>query len=239
MVRRRSPDFVPRLLQAAAREFAAHGLKGARMADIAGAMGVAHGSLYNYVESKESLFLLLVDQWGRPDMAPGDHEFPIKTPAMSSLVTRLRKRVDEAFALPALDEALSRRRPADARRELEAVVRELFVTTERSREGATILERSAVDVPELYQLFFEQVRRGLFERITRYITMRMRQGRFEAADPQVAARFVIETVTFFARHRFRDPDPQPFDDETVRTSIVALVVRSLIATPHTTNRKRS
>ena len=44
-VRPRSPDFISRLLQAAARVFARHGLKRARMAEVARDMGVAHGSL--------------------------------------------------------------------------------------------------------------------------------------------------------------------------------------------------
>jgi AcrR family transcriptional regulator len=227
MVRQRSPDFMPRLLQAAARVFARNGLKRTRMADIARDMGVAHGSVYNYVESKEALFLLLVERWGNLDSDLADRQLPIKTPSMQRIVDQLKKRVDNTFPLSALDAALARRRPADPDRELESVVRELFLRTEESREGATILERSALDVPELYHLFFEQVRRGLFDRMTRYVAARMRDGDFHKGDPVVAARFIIETVTFFARHRHLDPEPQKLDDETVRNSIVALVTRSL------------
>ena len=227
MARPRSPDFVPRLLQAAARVFARNGLKRTRMADIARDMGVAHGSLYNYVESKEALFLLLVERWGHLDSDLANRELPIRTPSMESIVNRLRQRIDDTFPLVALDAALSRPRPANPGRELEGVVRELFVRTEESREGATILERSAVDVPELYRLFFEQVRRGLFDRMTRYVTMRMRNGDFQKGEPAVTARFIIETVTFFARHRHLDPDPQTLDDDTVRGSIVDLITRSL------------
>ncbi len=227
MARLRSPDFVPRLLQAAARVFARNGLKRARVADIAREMGVAHGSLYNYVESKEALFLLLVERWGHLDSDLANRELPIRTPSMQDIVERLRQRVDDTFPLPALDAALSRRRPASPGRELEGVVRELFVRTEESREGATILERSALDVPELYHLFFEQVRRGLFDRMTRYVAMRMQDGDFQMGEPAVTARFIIETVTFFARHRHLDPDPQSLNDHTVRNSIIGLVTRSL------------
>jgi AcrR family transcriptional regulator len=252
MARPRSPDFVPRLLQAAARVFARNGLKRTRMADIAREMGVAHGSLYNYVESKEALFLLLVERWGHLDSDLANRELPIRTPPMESIVNRLRQRIDDTFPLVALDAALSRRRPANPGRELAGVVRELFVRTEESREGATILERSAVDVPELYHLFFEQVRRGLFDRMTRYVTVRMQDGDFQKGEPAVTARFIIETVTFFARHRHLDPDPQTLDDGTVRDSIVDLVTRSLIVagdgkrpnpprrpTKHATTRTRS
>jgi AcrR family transcriptional regulator len=223
------------MLEAAASVFGRHGLKASRMADIAREMGVAHGSLYNYVESKEALFLLLVDQWGAADVKLSDRELPLRTPPMDSIVSRLRQRVDEAFQLPALEAALKRRRPADPYTELEAIVQELFDRTERSRAGATIVERSAADVPELFRLFFEQVRRDLFERMTRYVTIRIQDGFFHTVDPQTAARFIIESVTFFARHRFLDPHPQTLDDRAVRQTVVDLITRSL-AVDRTANR---
>jgi AcrR family transcriptional regulator len=216
------------MLQAAARVFARHGLKASRMADIAREMGVAHGSLYNYVESKEALFLLLVDQWGGDDVDLAGRDLPLKTPPMESIAARLRDRVAETFPLRELDAALKRRRPADPRAELQAIVLELFVQTERSRDGATILEKSARDVPELFALFFEQVRRDLFARLTRYVATRITTGDFHSADAPTAARFIIESVTFFARHRFQDPHPQDLDADAVRQTIVDLVTRSLI-----------
>ena len=228
MVRPRSPEFVPRMLTAAARVFGRTGLKQARMTDIAREMGVAHGSLYNYVESKEALFLLLVEQWGRPDLTLEDRELPLKTPSMASIVEQLRQRVHATFPLPSLDAALKRKKVADAQEELRAIVLELFLQTERSRDGATILERSAREVPELFGLFFEQVRRDLFARLTRYVAIRMTTGDFHAADPPTAARFIVESVTFFARHRFQDPHPQELDDDAVRQTIVDLVSRSLV-----------
>lgn len=230
MVRPRPADFVPRLLQAAGRVFARHGLKGARMADIAREMGVAHGSLYNYVESKEALFLLLVDQWGREAIEVSSEALPLKTPSMQSIVERLEQRVTETFPLPTLDAALKRRSPSDPEDELHEIVLELYVQTERSRQGATILERSARDVPELFGLFFERVRRELFERMTAYVARRISDGSLHPVDPPTAARFIIETVTFFARHRFLDPRPQDFDDNEVRQTTIDLVTRSLLPT---------
>src|SRR5688572_12488292 len=228
MVRPRSPEFVPRMLAAAARVFARTGLTQARMADIAREMGVGHGSLYNYVESKEALFLLLVEQWGQPDVRLDDRALPLRTPAMANIVEQLRQRVRDTFPLSSLDAALKRKAVANAQEELRAIVLELFLQTERSRDGATILERSAREVPELFGLFFEQVRRDLFARLTRYVAIRMATGDFHAADPPTAARFIVESVTFFARHRFQDPHPQERDEDAVRQTIVDLVSRSLV-----------
>jgi AcrR family transcriptional regulator len=230
------------MLAAAARVFGRTGLKQARMTDIAREMGVAHGSLYNYVESKEALFLLLVEQWGRPGLTLDDRELPLRTPSMASIVEQLRLRVHDTFPLPSLDAALKRKKVADAQAELRGIVLELFLQTERSRDGATILERSAREVPELFGLFFEQVRRDLFARLTRYVAMRMTTGDLHSADPPTAARFIVESVTFFARHRFHDPHPQELDDEAVRQTIVDLVSRALVPTvvkqPATRARKR-
>lgn len=230
MARPRTADVIPRLLRAATRVFARKGLKRTRMTDIAREMGVAHGSLYNYVESKEALFLLLIERWGNLEQI-GETELPIKTPTMPRIVERLQGRIESVFPLPTLDGAISRRRRADPERELESVVRELYLRTEESREGADILERSALDMPELGRLFFEQVRRGLFERMTRYVAARVRDGSFKQVDPAVAARFVVETVTFFARHRHLDPDPLPHDDHAVRDAVIPLIVGSLLVAP--------
>lgn len=226
------------MLAAAARVFGRTGLKQARMTDIAREMGVAHGSIYNYVESKEALFLLLVEQWGRPDLTLDGRELPLKTPSMVSIVEQLRERVHDTFPLPSLDAALKRKKAADAGEELRGIVMELFLQTERSRDGATILERSAREVPELFGLFFEQVRRDLFARLTRYVALRMTTGDFHAADPPTAARFIVESVTFFARHRFQDPHPQELDDDAVRRTIVDLVSRSLVPPVDTSRTSR-
>ena len=236
VARPRSDDFVPRLLRAATRVFARKGLKRARITDIAREMGVAHGSLYNYVESKEALFLLLIERWGNLDYAAGT-QLPIKTPSMGRIVERLQDRIESVFPLPTLDGAVSRRRPSDPQEELESIVRELYVRTEESREGADIIERSAPDIPELGRLFFEQVRRRLFDRMTRYVDARVRDGSFRTVDPAVAARFIVETVTFFARHRHLDPDPLPHDDKGIRESVIPLIVDSLLVAPGRDHRR--
>jgi hypothetical protein len=162
---------------------------------------------------------------------------------MTRIVVRLQGRIEAVFPLPALDGAISRRRPADPQQELESVVRELYARTEESREGADILEKSALDMPELCRLFFERVRRGLFERMTRYVAARVRDGSFRQVDPAVAARFIVETVTFFARHRHLDPDPLPHNDQAIRDSVIHLIVGSLLSapgrTPHRAGNRRA
>ena len=44
--------------------------------------------------------------------------------------------------------------------------------------------------------------------------------------PDVAARFVLETATWWARHRHRDPEPLAIDD-AARDAVVKLVMHTL------------
>jgi len=227
MARPKSEDFLERLLRAAMRVFGRKGLVRARMSDVAEEMGVAHGSLYNYVESKEALFYLLVDQGVRDEPAELPDELPVRTPSRKKLLKRIEEQIESAFALPRLDEALKKYQSDDPRAELEEIVRELYVRMHKTREPATVLERSAIDQPDLFALFFVQTRRRLLERLTTYLSRRIERGFFQSViDPATAARFLLEAVAFFARHRYGDPDLQPGDDEVVRETIVQLLVRS-------------
>jgi AcrR family transcriptional regulator len=229
MARQRSADFLDRLLAAATRVFADKGLQRTRMSDIAREMGVAHGSLYNYVESKEALFYLLVDRGANPPSGWQPKSWPVRTPGRGRVLNRLREQIAADFALPQLDAALERRRVPEIRAELEGIVRELYDRTEKTRQPATIITRSAADLPDLFKLFFVQVRRDLIRRLTRYVQSRIEQGYFPAdLDAAAAGRFVLETVTTFARHRYADPDPQPLDDAAARETVVRLIVRALV-----------
>ncbi len=62
-----SADFMDRLIEAGLEVFGRKGLKRARMSDVAKQMGVSQGTLYNYVESKEALFGLLVEKGVDPE----------------------------------------------------------------------------------------------------------------------------------------------------------------------------
>ena len=228
MARPRSPHVLSRLQVAALRVFARQGLKHTRMSDIAKEMGVAQGSLYNYVESKDALFFWLVDRGLDLGETPDLGALPLRAPKPEALLRRVREQIGQAFALPHLDAALRRPRADDVEAELAAIVEELYARTLATRLQAAALERSALDVPELFTLFFIHVRRGLLTRLSQYIDRRIRSGQFaQIPDPSVAARFVLETITFFGRHRFSDPDLQPGDENTVKRTMVQLIVRSL------------
>lgn len=228
MARQRPPDRLDQILQAATRVFARTGLEASKMSDVAEEAGVSQGTLYNYVESKEALFRLLLDR-GLGAPAPTQAALPLRSPAMGALARRMDEAIEATFALPRLEEALARRRVADAAAELTGVLDELFERTLATREAADVLERSARDVPELAAVFYGKVRRGLFDKVTTLVERRMASGHYHRRNPHVVARLVVETVTTFARHIYRDVEPPAFDPGVARADIVSTLVAGVVA----------
>lgn len=228
MARQRPPDRLVQILDAATRIFARTGLARSKMSDVAAEAGVSQGTLYNYVESKEALFRLLLDR-GLGASSPPPDSLPLRSPAPGALARRMKDAIGANFALPRLDEAINRRRVVDAAAELAGVIDELFERTSATRESADVLERSARDVPELADVFFRQVRAGLIARLEQLMTRRIAAGHYRPSHPAILARLVLETVTTFARHIHGDVEPFAFDAAAVREVVVGTLVAGIVA----------
>ncbi|MCY4423901.1 MAG: TetR/AcrR family transcriptional regulator, partial [Acidimicrobiaceae bacterium] len=77
-----------RLLEAAAAEFAAKGLDGARVDDISLAAGLGKGTIYNYFESKHEVFREVVLAWFTritETLEPVPEDAPIRDQLLSIL----------------------------------------------------------------------------------------------------------------------------------------------------------
>jgi AcrR family transcriptional regulator len=227
MARTRPPHRLDEILEAATRVFARTGLERAKMSDVAAEAGVSQGTLYNYVESKEALFRLLLDR-GLSAPTPSDDSFPLKSPEPEALAQRMDEAIAANFTLPQLDEAIRRKRVVDAREELGAILDEVFERTLATREAADVLERSAADVPELAAIFYGKVRRGLFDRFAQLATKRIGSGHYRDADPQLVARMLVENVTMFARHIYRDVEPPAFDLGEARRAVIDILVAGVV-----------
>jgi AcrR family transcriptional regulator len=191
-------------------------------------MGVSPGTLYNYVTGKESLFYLMIDRALLATPAAEAPKLPIPTPAPGAIVQRLRERLRADTVLPQLEAALGGSRVVDAGAELGGIVRELYALIERTWPCIVVLERSALELPELAQVFYVEMRRGLLRRIERYLEARIRQGCLRAVPhPEATARLILECVAEYAMHRHCDPDPTPLDDTIAREAVVDLIVHAL------------
>lgn len=221
-------DRIPELIDAAALVFAEKGYRATQMTDVAAAMGVAAGSLYNYVDSKDGLFALCLERMLQAG-SPPPVTLPFAAPALDVTLARLHDRVQELLLVPALDaRAAGPPSPATAGHDLEAVVTELFDMFSGTRLALDMIEQSARDLPALAAMFRDQWRAPLLARIEDFLGARVDRGELRPpGDLRVAARFVVETVVWFARHRFHDRDGRGLDAAATKATVTGLVVSSL------------
>ena len=212
------------LVDCAARVFIDQGYRRTQMADVAEALGVAKGTLYLYVESKEALFDLVARYADAERPFRDPPSLPVPTPKPGATLAYVQQRLTENQTLPALSAALARQRVTDVRAEIEAIVLELYGAMARNRHGLRLLDRSAPDMPELAALWFGGARGGLIAGLAHYLQDRIRRGKLRAVpDPAVVARFIIETVVFWAVHRHWDPHPQTVEEHVARDTVVQLI----------------
>jgi len=228
MARAIPADRFEELVEAATGVFLEQGYRRTQMADVARRLGVAKGTLYLYVESKEALFHAVFRHVDREEPLGLPEALPLATPPPGATLELVRKRVAEAARLPRLREALTRRRVTDVCAELEAILRELYALLARHRRGIKLLDRCAHDHPELAAVWYATGREGALELVRRYLEDRIRRRRLvRVRDPAVTARLTIETVTFWAVHRHWDPSPQPVDESGVEDAVVEFLLRAL------------
>jgi AcrR family transcriptional regulator len=228
MARTIPDDRLVRLVECATQVFITQGYRRTQMADVAQALGVAKGTLYLYVESKEALFDLVVRSADGDSSLGSFPALPLRAPKRGATLKYVRERLAASHFAEELVAALGRGRVADPAGEVERIVRELYDVVARNRFGIKLIDRSAPDFPELAALWFEGARDGLLRLLTQYIEDRSRRKLLRAfADPAIAARLVSETIVFWAVHRHWDPHPQPVEESVVKETVVRFLVGAL------------
>jgi AcrR family transcriptional regulator len=216
-------------VEVATEVFIAQGYQRTQMEDVARALGVAKGTLYGYVESKAALFDAALRYADGHEPLPEISALPLPTPAPTATITHLRSRLAHEASQLALVAALGRPSPANATDELATIVRDLYARMERNRRGIKLVDRCALDHPELAGAWFGEGRWAQHAALVAYLDARIASGGLRAVpNTSITARLLLETVAFWAVHRFWDPSPQSIVEDEVPSTLVDLFLRGLM-----------
>jgi AcrR family transcriptional regulator len=231
MARRIPANRFDELVRAATEVFIARGYRLTQMADVAEAIGVAKGTLYGYVESKDALLalcLLCADEEG-PIHVP--EALPLPSLAAGELGRLVEQRLSAAVTQPRLARALESERAEDPKAELEGVIGEFYDLMSSHRRRIKLLDR-CMDHPELAGLWQVGGREHARVGFVAYLEKRTSAGQVRALpNLRLAARMVIETVATWAVHIHWDRSPEPFDSGEVRENVIDFLVRGLLSRP--------
>jgi AcrR family transcriptional regulator len=214
---------------AARRVLTAKGYRATGISDVSKELRLSHGALYTYVRSKEALLYLALAHSIRPDVIDG-MALPVELPAAEEVVGLARQWLDRN-GFPTLTAAAGRGAVPSVRAELGEIVDEMYAFIEGNRDTLALVMQCAQELPEMFQFWFVERRRGLFEALSRYLERRIRSGHLRAVpDVPTAARFIAETVAWFAWHRLGDPDSAMLTDDQCRTTVHHLLLSAFLPT---------
>jgi AcrR family transcriptional regulator len=206
------PDRLAKLIDAAAATFVELGYQRTQMDDIAARLGVAKGTIYRSVESKEALFAAVLDWGDRSDSLPGS---TIATSSLDQLGERIGQRLSTAVGGLALTSAIAMPPPANRRdlgRQIEQITTDLHHSMTRHRTALMVLDRCAAEIPELTSTWYLTGRYAIVDLWTDYLASRGPQ--LSPGHRAVLARSIVELITTWAVKISWDPAPRPYPIDT-------------------------
>lgn len=234
MARRIPPDRFSALIEAGTAIFVAQGYRRTQMQDVAEALGVAKGTVYAAVASKDALFHACVRFADGIETPPAASTWPLPSPGPRDLVELVAGRLGEVsdLALHHVDDGP----PGDVVKELELIITDLVRRLARHRHAIKLVDRCAAEIPDLADLWFGAGRAGLVVQLRDYLDHRAAQGLLWASevpgDREVVARTMVETCVMWAVHLHWDPAPRVFrtdrPDEDLARVLSSFFSRGLV-----------
>ena len=215
------------IVESATRIFSEKGYRRTLITDVASDLGLAPGTIYTYVESKDALFHLVVER--ASGVATTPPSLPIPSPEPGETARYSVQALGRTSKLAELNDAVAREKADDIAVEVESIVRELYESITRGRALIRLIERSAVDLPELRTGFYLKGRRSFLNKIESYLASRIENGQLRSVpDTAATARFIVESISWFANHRHGDQDSSNITDVTAEQVCVDMLVHGLL-----------
>jgi AcrR family transcriptional regulator len=218
---------------AAGHVFTAKGFRSAGISDVSAALGLSHGALYTYVDSKQALLYLALRHALQPETVD-DLLRPVSEPPQE-IMALVESWATSQRGFQAFIEAITRPSTRPVAQELGDIIDELYDFIERNRHILALIAACATDLPELAQWYFVQRRRAMLEHLGGYLHQRIGEGQLPPVpDVPTAARFIVETIAWFAMHRHGDPDSAMLNDHTSRQTVHHLLTAAFLPATKTT-----
>jgi AcrR family transcriptional regulator len=229
MARTIQPERFGQLVQVATSTFICRGYRLTQMADVASALGVAKGTVYGYVDSKEALFDAAVRFADGHLPLPDPSKLPLPVPGPRSTLNYIRDRLAadgrETVLARVIDGTLAIDDPSE---ELAAVFSDLYQRIAQNRLAMKLVDRCATEYPELAAVWFGEGRWVQHQLLVKLIKTRSKQRLRSVKHPEVVARSILETIAFWAMHRHFDAAPQQVDDAVAQKAVIDLLVNGLL-----------
>ncbi len=207
--------------------FIARGYRATQIADIADEAGVAKGTVYLCVESKDALFALTLLHAGGEIEDVDALPTPVAAPEPGELAKRVSDVIGRHVTPPSLARALETPAPADVRSELAAIVGDLWATASRYRTAIKLID-TCRDHTELAHVLYDDGRFRQVDLLAQYLEQRLATGRLRSVpDVRAAARFVVEAIATWAVHVHWDPAPQALDADHVQRTVLQFLLGGL------------
>jgi AcrR family transcriptional regulator len=231
MTRSRSAGRFAQLITAAADTFIAHGYRRTQMQDVADALGVAKGTLYGYVDSKDALLAAALRYADQLEALPGSDGLPIPTPPPGGLAAVVADRLAREIGELRLTRAVAMSRPGPVADELPAIITDLYQRLARHRVSIKLADRCAPELPELAGVWFGQGRAAQVAALAGYLSRHADAGAMVLPGPvHIVARTILETCVLWAVHLHWDPagSHTPVDHDTTAATLARLLAHGLL-----------
>ena len=207
--------------------FLAQGFRGTKISDIAKNAQIGKGSIYNYFQSKDALVDFLFKSellYKSKDEWP---EIPVKTPREGATVKFLKtymksQGVDEYF------QGVINSECSDPEAELKQVVLDSYRLLDRMKYSTMFMEHIESDLPEIKKLY-DKWNGDRMSWFIKYVQSRMEEKKFrELPSAIAAARFMNQTIAWFAMHRHGHPNQGGVNDEKAEEMVSYAILHTFI-----------
>jgi AcrR family transcriptional regulator len=215
------------ILESATRIFGEKGYRRTLITDVASDLGIAPGTIYTYVESKDALFHLVLERASGVSTVPPS--LPVPSPAPGDALKQSVQAFARTSKLTELAAAVEREKADDITEEVSTIVRELYRSIANSRKLIGLVERSAPDMPDLRMSFYVKGRRAFLKKIESWLESRIAVGQLRPVpDTAATTRFIVESISWFANHRHGDQDSTNITDEAAEQVCVDMLLHGLL-----------